>query len=220
MNLKSTVRFSAIAAIAALALSVSAQVNQPNTPPSGSASQNSSPATDATTGRNGNSLDSTNAAPLSAETQKDMDKAFVRKMVMGNHSEIDAGNIALQKSGNDDVKKFAQKMVDDHTALLNDMTQLAGQLNVKASQSASSKDKAMAAKLSSLSGDAFDKAYVSDMVKDHKNDVAEISKEANSAAIPQVKDAANKALPIIEGHLEMIQDIQKKMKSSSAKGTK
>jgi putative membrane protein len=148
-------------------------------------------------------------------SQQAMDKDFVRKMIMGNHAEIDAGNLALQKSSNDDVKKFAQKMVTDHTAMLDDMTRLAEQLQIKAPQAASPKDKAEAAKMSALSGSAFDNAYVKAMVKDHKKDVSELKNESSNASIPPVKDAASKALPIVQSHLDMIEGIQKNMTSAS-----
>jgi putative membrane protein len=114
------------------------------------------------------------------------------------------------------VKSFAQKMVDDHTVMLNDMNKVADDLHIKAPQSASGKDKAEAAKLSALSGSAFDSAYVKAMVKDHKKDVAELTQESNSASIPEVKDAATKALPVVKGHLEMIQGIEKNMASSGS----
>ena len=155
-----------------------------------------------------------------ATAQKDADKDFVRKAIMGNRAEVDAGNLALQKSNNADVKSFAQKMVDDHTAMLNDMTKVADDLHIKAPQSASGKDKSEAAKMSALSGSAFDSAYVKAMVKDHKKDVAELTKESNSASIPEVKEAATKALPIVQGHLEMIQGIEKNMASSGSASAK
>jgi putative membrane protein len=155
-----------------------------------------------------------------ATAQRDADKEFVQKAIMGNRAEVDAGNLALQKSNNADVKSFAQKMVDDHTAMLNDMNKVAEELHIKAPQSASRKDKAEAAKMSAMSGSAFDSAYVKAMVKDHKKDVAELTKESNSASIPEVKDAATKALPVVKGHLEMIQGIEKNMASSGSASAK
>jgi len=201
-------RLSCATAVMAFALGVSAQTYpQPANP--GLAGSNP-----------GVNRTNTNDALYSATAQKETDKDFVRQMIMGNHSEIDAGNLAVQKASNEEVKKFGQKMVDDHTMLLNDLTKLADELHIKAPQAASSKDKAMAAKLSAMSGDAFDRAYVKDMVKDHEKDVAEVKKEANSAAIPEVKDAATKALPVIQGHLEMIQGIQKNMAAGGSASTK
>lgn len=222
-NVGTVARVSLSASILIFALGMNAQSNPPggvpppNVPPSGAASQNSAPATPGSAGT-GSSMGHMDADDMhsSATSQKEMDKQFVRKMIMGNHAEIDAGNLAVQKASSDDVKKFGQKMVDDHTMLLNDLNKVAENLHIKAPQAASAKDKAMAAKLSAMSGDAFDRAYVKDMVKDHEKDVAEVKKETNSASIPEVKDAATKALPVIQSHLEMIQGIQKNMMSGSA----
>ena len=43
-----------------------------------------------------------------------VDKAFVKKALEGNIGEIEMGKLALQKSSDDQVKQFAQRMVDDH----------------------------------------------------------------------------------------------------------
>lgn len=213
-NFGNFARFGLAASVLTFALGVSAQSYPTGgVSPGGASSQTSPTGTPGATNRI-DAYDATHSA--TASSQKEMDKAFVRKMIMGNHSEIDAGNLAVQKASSDEVKKFGQKMVDDHTMLLNDMTKLADDLHIKAPQTAPAKDKAMAAKLSAMSGTDFDKAYVKDMVKDHENDVAEVRKESHDAEIPQVKDAAIKALPILEGHLNMIKGIQKDMMGGSA----
>jgi putative membrane protein len=206
-------RFGAAAAVMTIAFGLSAQMNHPTVPPGGSTSPNSTSGIGSQP--NGMGSDNPMMTPTaSMAAQKDADKEFVRKAIMGNHAEIDAGNLALQKSSNADVKKFAQKMVDDHTAMLNDMNKVADDLHIKAPQTASGKDKAEAARMSALSANAFDSAYVKAMVKDHKKDVAELTKESRGASIPEVKDAATKALPIVEGHLDMIEGIEKSMASS------
>jgi putative membrane protein len=201
-------RLSAAAAVLTMAFGLSAQVYQnPNSNP-GAGNQPNGVGPIAT------------PTDSMATAQKDADKEFVQKAIMGNRAEVDAGKLALQKSNNADVKSFAQKMVDDHTVMLNDMNKVADELHIKAPQSASGKDKAEAAKLSALSGSAFDSAYVKAMVKDHKKDLAELTKESSSASIPEVKDAATKALPIVQGHLEMIQGIEKNMASSGSASVK
>ncbi|HEY3570771.1 MAG TPA: DUF4142 domain-containing protein, partial [Thermoanaerobaculia bacterium] len=65
--------------------------------------------------------------------------------------------------------------------------------------------------LSKLSGAAFDKAYVSMMVKDHKKDVAEFKKESTKAKDSDVKSFASTTLPTLQDHLKMIEDISAKM---------
>ena len=108
------------------------------------------------------------------------DKGFVSKAISGNYNEIDAAKMALQKSQNDQVKQYAQKMIDDHQKLLDDLHALAGQENIKYKDEPTSEGKKLAKKLDGLNGTAFDKAYVDGMVKDHKEDVRDFTTEINS----------------------------------------
>lgn len=139
-----------------------------------------------------------------------MDKAFVRKALQGGMTEVQLGQLALQKSNNPDVKQFAQKMVDDHTKLGEQMKQVAEQLQLKAPDSPSSKDKSNMAKLQALNGDEFDKAYIKDMVKDHQQDAKEFKQEAKNASNPAVKQVAAQGEQVVTEHLQMIQQIAQK----------
>ena len=60
-----------------------------------------------------------------------MDKMFVRKALEGGMAEVQLGQLALQKSSNDDVKQFAQKMIDDHTKLGDQMKPIAQQIGAQ-----------------------------------------------------------------------------------------
>ena len=139
-----------------------------------------------------------------------MDKAFVREALQGGMAEVQMGQLALQKSSNPDVKQFAQKMVDDHTKLGDAMKQVAQQMNVKPPSSLSGKDKSTVSKLSALNGDAFDKAYIQDMVKDHKQDQKEFEQEAQNASNPALKDLVSQGGQMIDQHLQMIEQIAQK----------
>jgi len=142
-------------------------------------------------------------------SQQQMDKKFVQGALQGGMAEVALGKLALEKSSNEDVKKFAQRMVDDHTRLGEEMKLVAEQLGVAMPEGLSKKDQALQAKLQGLSGAQFDKAYVKAMVKDHQKDLQEFQHEAQSAATPEVKEAAQKGAPIIQSHLEQIQQIAK-----------
>ena len=139
-----------------------------------------------------------------------MDKAFVRKALEGGMAEVQIGQLALQKSNNADVKQFAQKMVDDHTRLGEQMKPVAEQMNINAPEGLSSKDKATVAKLNKLSGDAFDKAYIKDMVKDHKQDEKDFKQEAMNTSNPALKEVVSQGAQVIGEHLQMIEQIAQK----------
>ncbi len=137
------------------------------------------------------------------------DQVFLKKAIEGSHGELDAAQMALKKSQNDQVKQFAQKMVDDHTAMLNDLHQVEQGQTLKYQDTASPAAKRMAAKLRLLKGAAFDKAYVDGMVKDHEGDVQDFTKEVETGKNDAIKGAAEKSLPTIKEHLQMVQGLQK-----------
>ena len=138
------------------------------------------------------------------------DKSFVKKALQGGIAEVQLGQLALQKSSNPEVKQFAQKMVDDHTKLGDQMKPVAEQMGVKVPDSPSPKDKSTMTKLQALNGDAFDKAYIKNMVKDRQQDEKDFKQEAQSATNPQLKQVASQGEQVISEHLQMIQQIAQK----------
>lgn len=146
-----------------------------------------------------------------------MNKAFVRQALQGGMAEVQLGQLALQKSSNPDVKQFAQKMIDDHTKLGNQMKDVAMQMNVKLPDSISSKDKSTIAKLNALNGEEFDKAYIKDMVKDHKQDQKDFKQEATNTSNPALGAAVSQGEQIISQHLQMIEQIAQKNNVAASK---
>lgn len=141
------------------------------------------------------------------QLQSMADQAFVRKALEGGAAEVQLGQLAQQKSQSDDVKQFAQKMVEDHTQLGDQMKPIAKRLNVRQPTDVSKKDRELIAKLGGLSGDQFDQAYIQVMVKDHKQDLSEFKDEAQTTQNPSIKQAAEQGAQVIAQHLQMIEQI-------------
>jgi putative membrane protein len=146
-----------------------------------------------------------------------MDKAFVKKALEGNMAEVQMGQLALQKSNDDQVKQFAQRMVDDHGKMLDQLKPVAEQMGVKVPAGPSKGQMKSMDKMKALSGDAFDQAYIKDMVKDHKNDDSEFKQEAQSTQNPQLKQMVMQSDQIIESHLQQIQQIAQSKGNQKAK---
>jgi putative membrane protein len=147
-----------------------------------------------------------------------MDKHFVRKAAQGGLAEVELGKLATQKASSDDVKKFGQRMVDDHTKANDQLKQLAQQKGIDLPTQPDAKDKATMDRLQKLSGDQFDKAYMQTMVKDHTKDVSEFQKASQSAKDPDVKNFAAQTLPTLQDHLKEAKNIApKENKQASAK---
>ena len=146
-----------------------------------------------------------------------MDKEFVKKALEGNMAEVQMGQLALEKSSDDQVKQFAQRMVDDHGKMLEQLKPVAQQMGVKAPEGPSKGQMKSMDKMKGLSGDAFDQAYIKSMVKDHKNDDSEFKQEAQSTQNPQLKQIVMQSDQIIQSHLQQIEEISKTKSTQKAK---
>ena len=109
------------------------------------------------------------------------------------------------------MKAFADTMVKDHTMANEDLAVVARNHNINFPPAMPAKAKATYDKMAKLTGAAFDKAYVKDMVEDHTMDVAAYKKAMGEVKDEKLKEYVNKVGPIVEHHLQMIKDIQTKM---------
>ena len=137
----------------------------------------------------------------------DTDSTFVKKAAQGGMAEVELGQLATQKASSEEVKKLGQRMVDDHTKANDQLKKVAAEKNIQLPDGLDAKDKAIKARLEKLSGEQFDKAYMKDMVKDHKKDVAEFQKESQNGKDPAVKNFAQETLPKLQDHLQEAQKI-------------
>jgi putative membrane protein len=138
------------------------------------------------------------------------DKKFVADAEQGSLFEINLAKLALQKTGDPNVKMFAERMVKDHTMLIEDMKPLARKMGVKTPTGPSIADRAKYEELKLKSGTSFDRAYVETMVKDHNDDLKTFIDEEQKTTNPQLKATVEKGEKVIREHTEMIDGIAQK----------
>jgi putative membrane protein len=147
------------------------------------------------------------------------DQRFAIKAAQGGKAEVELGQLATQKAQDPSVKQFGQRMVDDHTKANDQLKSVAQSKGITLPTDLNAKDKALKTKLESANGAQFDREYMSAMVKDHKEDVAEFQKEANSGKDPDIKNFASQTLPILQDHLKMAQESAAKVGGGKSKGS-
>src|SRR6478672_8230657 len=148
------------------------------------------------------------------------DHAFVTQAAKGGLAEVQLGQLAADKASSDEVKKFGQRMVTDHSKANDELKSLAQSKNVTLPTDLDPKDKATHDRLAKLSGAAFDRAYMQHMLADHRKDVNEFKKESTSGKDSDVKAWASKTLPTLEEHLKLAQDANKAVGTSGSTSTK
>lgn len=134
------------------------------------------------------------------------DQRILKELAQANMAEVAAGTIALQKATRQDVKAFAQQMVDDHTRGLQAVQEVAQSKNVTLPAEPDARHKKMAARLGKLSGEAFDQAYLANAgLSDHKAAMQKVVAAQKKASDPDVKALAAKLQPTIDEHLQKVQ---------------
>ncbi len=127
-------------------------------------------------------------------------------------AEVALGQMASTKAASNDVKDFGNRMVNDHGKANDELKQLASSKGVTLPADLDAESKKASDALSKKTGKAFDKDYISDMVKDHEKDVAEFQKESSSAQDPDLKNWVTKTLPTLQDHLKMAKQTAAKVK--------
>lgn len=137
------------------------------------------------------------------------DAEIASAAVTANQVDVNYGKIALKRSKNADIKKFAQTMIDDHSGVIDQAVALATKLGVTPKDNALTQqllqgEKETTKKLNSLKGKAFDKAYIDNEVAYHEAVISAV----RNVLIPQtqnaqLKDLLVKVAPVLDHHLNM-----------------
>jgi len=150
------------------------------------------------------------AVTLTAEDKKAgdakpiTDAEFVIKAASGDMFEIESSKLAKDMAKSDDVKKFAEQMITDHTKSSKELTEVAKKANLGLPTKMLDEHAKLLEKVKGGKGD-FDKAYMDAQLAAHKDAVDLFTSASKNAKDPGVKAFAEKTLPVIKKHLEHAQ---------------
>ncbi|MES2902537.1 MAG: DUF4142 domain-containing protein [Pseudomonadota bacterium] len=150
------------------------------------------------------------------------DRKIVMNMAQQHMAEIEASRMAQTKSQSEQVKNFAQQMIDDHTRALGEVQQLAQARNLTLPTELDRTHRAQANRLAKLDGEAFDRAYMAQAgVSDHKKTHGMLRQAQSRAKDPEIKALAARTLPVVDQHLNSAQQLHKHtaVGSSRTQGT-
>jgi putative membrane protein len=182
----------------------------------GTQSGSSGTATGSQSGTRSGSQSGTDTSAKSSG-QQGADHEFVMEAARGGMAEVELGQLASQKAQSEQVKQFAQRMVTDHGKANDELKSIAQQKNITIPSALDAKHKAKMDKFSKMSGAEFDRAYMQDMLQDHRKDVNDFRKESQSGKDPEVKAWAAKTLPTLEEHLRLAQSASGAVGTSGSK---
>ncbi|MFZ5779948.1 MAG: DUF4142 domain-containing protein [Pseudomonadota bacterium] len=135
--------------------------------------------------------------------------AFLEAAAAGNTFEIDSSRLALERSNDADVKRFAQHMIDDHTKAGEKLKAAVQEAGLQPPpQKLDSKHQNMLDNLRKAQGGAFDKAYIDAQTTAHVETVNLFKNYAQGGDNARIKQFASDLLPTLQSHLDQVKKLQ------------
>lgn len=141
-------------------------------------------------------------------TLNDTDRNFVTMAAVSNNAEIAAAQLALTKGTSDMVKEYAQEMIDEHTLAQQDLKTRGSAAGLSVADTVDAGHQLEAARLSSLSGNSFDTAYIGGQLRDHGKTLDIFNTEINGGRHQAIRDYATQYQPHIQMHYNKADSIQ------------
>lgn len=166
--------------------------------------------------------DSKSAARPSAANGKlgKSDREMMQKIAQTNIAEIEAAKLAQEKSKSDEVRSFAQKMIDDHTKAQSELEQIAQAKGVSLPSKPDAKHQAAMKKMSGLSEEEFDKQYMAQAgEKDHREAQRLLQRVSKQAKDEDLKQYATKTIASVEEHGKMAKEMKSGQGATSSGGS-
>lgn len=146
--------------------------------------------------------------PASADEKKDErggDEKFIKEATASGLAEVNLSRFAVKLAMRQEVREFAQHMIDDHTKANTELLTLVNRkgLGRAAADGMKPEHQELANRLAKLKGEEFDRVYMKQMVKDHEDAVKLFERQAKDGKDADLKAFADKTLPTLKDHLKM-----------------
>jgi putative membrane protein len=145
-------------------------------------------------------------------------KAFLKTVSDINLTEVELGKLAERKASDPAVKAFGRRMIEDHSKAQEAVRPLARREHVMLAAKPGADSAALYKKLDALSGAEFDKVYIETMLGGHKGAIVMLVHEIEHDPDAAIKGFAKDALPIIQDHIRLAENVAGKLGLSGAQG--
>lgn len=138
--------------------------------------------------------------------------AFVSNASQSDMYEVEAGKMAASRASNAEVKAFGKMMVQEHTAMTNEMKPLIQAAGQAPAAGLDERRKGFLDNLKAAAAKDFDKAYIDQQVNAHEEALTLMKGYADHGDDAGLKAAAAKAVPKVQQHLDRAKALQDSLK--------
>lgn len=133
------------------------------------------------------------------------DTEFARKAASGGLMEVELGKIAQQRGTSSQVKQIGKTLERDHSKANNELKRIASSEGITLPGQMEAEHSSHLDRLRNLSGAEFDSAFMQMQAEHHRKDISEFQQEASQGQNSRLKEFASKQLPVLQGHLRMLE---------------
>jgi putative membrane protein len=140
-------------------------------------------------------------------------QTYVSSTAASDLYEVEAGRIALRRTGSNQIRSFAQMLIEDHSRsseILVSKARLAG-LEAAAEPELDSRRKGMLDNLEAASAEEFDKVFLTQQAAAHREAVALQKGYVENGDNEVLKGLASGAVPPLEQHLQTAETLRSQL---------
>lgn len=141
--------------------------------------------------------------PAADQAAQNPDQEFVKDEAVGNQFEIQLAQFIQQKAQDEQVKKLAQQIIQDHQKAQEQLQQVAQSMQMQLPQQLDQIHQAKLQKMQQKQGRDLEACYTFAQVGDHQREILMHRYEAENAQNPQVKQYAQQSIQPLEHHSQM-----------------
>jgi putative membrane protein len=144
------------------------------------------------------------------------DRLFAQLLTAGGIAEVELGKLAADTSGHDGVKRFADRMVDDHSKANEALKSIAEENKIPLPDELDADHKKIRADLEKLDGAEFDLAYMAAQIVDYQKAAQLLAWEIGQGQNAELQRFAARTLPTVLEHLDMAKQIYAQLTGEAA----
>jgi putative membrane protein len=151
------------------------------------------------------------AASARQETAPKNDKEYLIKAIAVEEAEVTIADLAAKNATNEDVRKLAKKISEDHTKSRDALTKHAKDMKIGIVAGLTKDHRQKVAKLRLMKGNEFDKTFIQHVIDSHTSGEKMYEKWSTSTKDAELKKMATKYQTGAKDHLKKAKELQKKL---------
>jgi putative membrane protein len=139
------------------------------------------------------------------------DSTFLVQALIGGIMEVKLGELAVKKSKQESTQELGKLMIQEHAKANEEIRMLLQEQNIAVPDSLIKQHKSKIKEFERTKASEFDKQYIKEMQKDHREDISKFEARLNRTTHTGLKNFVNRTLPVLRKHQNQVETLVKEV---------